>query len=297
MERIMLLYNPTAGNASFSTKLDRFLQIFNDLGYAVEIFRSSGPGSMSQYLANKDFADVKALFVAGGDGTFNEVVNQIMKSEVRPPLGVIPIGTGNDFASAIGLDLPVDDVFSAIAKLQMRKVDVGEANGQFFINVCGVGLFTNVSQNTNADLKQIFGKLPYYTTGISQLRTFKPFRLTIEANNAIYSDEFLLFLVMNSDSAGGIRMAPGSDLSDGKFDFVGIKKTALPKLANILVKLMKKKLLDDKHVLHLTSDHYKISSDNISDSLKEADIDGESGPSLPLEIKVHKSALTIITNF
>ena len=297
MEKIMLLYNPTAGDASFGSKLDLFLHTFNNLGYAVEIFRSSGLGKMTEYLKDRDLSDVKALFVAGGDGTFNEVVNAIMNSEIKPPLGVIPIGTGNDFAKAIGLNLPVEEVIKAISKLQMRQVDVGDANGMYFINVCGAGLFTNVSQNTNADLKSLFGRLPYYTTGISQLKSFKPFQLTIEANGKTYSDEFLLFLIMNSDSAAGIRMAPGTDLADGLFDFVGIKKTAVPVLATVLFKLMRKKHLNDKHVLHLKSDHYLISSDNITESLKEADIDGEIGPNLPLEIKVHRNALTIITNF
>ncbi|MCR5004577.1 MAG: YegS/Rv2252/BmrU family lipid kinase [Clostridiales bacterium] len=297
MERILLLYNSTAGDASFNNKLDGFIKVFNSLGYAVEIFRSPGLGKMTEYLNNRDLSDVKAIFVAGGDGTFNEVVNAIMRSEIKPPLGVIPIGTGNDFAKAVGLNLPIEEVYKAIAKLQMQTVDVGEANGQYFINVCGAGLFTNVSQNTNADLKHIFGRLPYYTTGITQLKSFKPFHLTIEADGKTYTDEFLLFVVMNSDSAAGIRMAPGTDLADGQFDFVGIKKAALPVLATVLVKLMKKKHLKDKHVLHLKSDYYKISSDDISESLKEADIDGESGPQLPLEIKVHKNALTVITNF
>ena len=112
----------------------------------------------------------------------------------------------------------------------------------------------------------------------------------------MYEDDFLLFLVLNSEGAGGIQLAHGADLSDGFYDFVGIRSVPINEFTRMLVKLLKREHLTDKAVLHIRSDNFKISSKNIVDSFKESDVDGESGPELPLNIRIHKGALKLITN-
>lgn len=90
--------------------------------------------------------------------------------------------------------------------MQMEDVDVGCVNGRYFINVCGAGLFTNVSQTVNIDLKNLIGKMAYYLKGAGQLPSFRPFKLRVEANGEVYEDNFILFLVLNSGSAGGFKL-------------------------------------------------------------------------------------------
>lgn len=299
MKNVQLLYNPKAGDTLFKTKLDRFLQVFISKGFSVSIYRSEGLGKMTEYLEKTDLSETEIVFVAGGDGTVNEIVNVLMKldQDKRPILGVIPAGTCNDFASSLGFNLDLDSCIDAMGKLQTLAVDVGQVNGQYFINVCGAGLFTNVSQNINNDLKNMFGRMAYYVAGLGSMATFKPFHLKVESDGKTYEDEFFLFVVLNSAGAGSIHLATEANLSDGVYDFVGIKAVPISELAPLLIKLMQQKHLNDKNVLFFQSDNFKISSNDISDRFRESDVDGESGPDLPLDIKVYKQALRVLTNF
>lgn len=295
-KNIQLLYNPKAGDTLFKMKLDNFLKVFIEKGFEVRIYRSEGFGKMTEYLINTDLSNTEAVIVAGGDGTINEVVNALMNLEDKPALGVLPAGTCNDFAKSLGFDMDLDTCIEVLGQMNIKPVDVGEVNGHYFINVCGAGLFTNISQNVNVDMKNTFGKIAYYVKGAEQLPAFRPFHLKIESDGNIYEDDFVLFLVLNSEGAGGIQLATGADLSDGFYDFVGIKSVPINDFTRLMVKLLKREHLADKAVLHLRSDNFKISSDNIIDSFRESDVDGESGPNLPLDIKVHKSALNLIMN-
>lgn len=296
-QNIHLLYNPKAGDTLFKMKLDHFLKVFNNKGYEVQIFRSEGYGRITEHIQETDLSNTAAVILAGGDGTINEGVNALMNSPIKPPMGVIPAGTCNDFAKSLGFNMDLDNCIEALGNMQMRPVDVGEVNGHYFINVCGAGLFTNISQNVNIDMKNTFGKIAYYVKGAEQLPAFRPFHLKVESDGKVYEDKFILFLVLNSEGAGGIQLASGAELSDGYYDFVGIKAAPIHEFTRMLLKILRREHLKDKSVLHIRSDNFRISSKDISEDLRESDVDGECGPNLPLDIQVHKSALTLITNF
>ena len=360
MQEVILLYNPKAGDTYFRFELDEFIAVFNTAGYDTRIFRSRAKGDMAAYLLKADLSNVAAVFVAGGDGSINEVVNGLMNCKHKVPLGVIPAGTSNDFARSLGFPSEYEKCINLLANMQMEDVDVGCVNGRYFINVCGAGLFTNVSQTVNIDLKNLIGKMAYYLKGAGQLPSFRPFKLRVEANGEVYEDNFILFLVLNSGSAGGFKLATDAALDDGLYDFVGkmayylkgagqlpsfrpfklrveangevyednfilflvlnsgsaggfklatdaalddglydfvgIRQVSLPEMTLLLVRMLKGEHLKDKSVLHLQSNHFLISSENIQDDLRESDVDGESGPLLPLEIDVKPKALSLIVN-
>ena len=296
MQEVILLYNPKAGDTYFRFELDEFIAVFNTAGYDTRIFRSRAKGDMAAYLLKADLSNVAAVFVAGGDGSINEVVNGLMNCKHKVPLGVIPAGTSNDFARSLGFPSEYEKCINLLANMQMEDVDVGCVNGRYFINVCGAGLFTNVSQTVNIDLKNLIGKMAYYLKGAGQLPSFRPFKLRVEGNGEVYEDNFILFLVLNSGSAGGFKLATDAALDDGLYDFVGIRQVSLPEMTLLLVRMLKGEHLKDKSVLHLQSNHFLISSENIQDDLRESDVDGESGPLLPLEIDVKPKALSLIVN-
>lgn len=296
MQEVILLYNPKAGDTYFRFELDEFITVFNTAGYDTRIFRSRAKGDMAAYLLEADLSNVAAVFVAGGDGSINEVVNGLMNCKHKVPLGVIPAGTSNDFARSLGFPSEYEKCINLLANMQMEDVDVGCVNGRYFINVCGAGLFTNVSQTVNIDLKNLIGKMAYYLKGAGQLPSFRPFKLRVEANGEVYEDNFIMFLVLNSGSAGGFKLATDAALDDGLYDFVGIRQVSLPEMTLLLVRMLKGEHLKDKSVLHLQSNHFFISSENIQDDLRESDVDGESGPLLPLKIDVKPKALSLIVN-
>ena len=289
------MYNPQAGDALFKRQLDHFLEVFNTQGYAVEIYRSTAYGQMGEYLKSTDLSNVKAVFVAGGDGTVNEAVNALMPLETKPALGVLPAGTCNDFARGLGLNMPIENAIDALGALHIQPVDVGVVNGRFFINVCGCGLFMNVSYSVDPEMKNMFGPFAYYVTGASQLPAAKPFDLHIETRTEVYEAKFLLFAILNTEGAGSFQLAPGSCLDDGLYEFVGIRTMPVNELAVVFREILQKTHLKNPHVLHIKSDYFRLSSKDMPDVFVESDVDGESGPQMPLEVRVIPKALCVVT--
>lgn len=297
MKRVKLFYNPASGDKSFHLQLDTFIHKFQTAGYDVSIFRSSKRGDITDAIEKISNEDYSILAVAGGDGTVNEIINAMVKKDLSIPLGIFPFGTANDFAGHLNLPRDVGACCDIILRNNIRKVDIGKVNGNYFINVCSGGLFTNVSQTIDLLFKNTLGKLAYYIKGIEQLPKFKPFALRIETGDMVIEDLFYLFLVLNGNSAGGFeRLAKGASVDDGFFDFVGIKARPFHELAILFVKILKGEHLDDPNILFLRKNEFKISCLETEKRFFESDVDGEKGPDLPLEIEVCHKKLQVFTN-
>jgi diacylglycerol kinase (ATP) len=165
------------------------------------------------------------LFVAGGDGTLNEVLNGVHRVDAfsRVTLGVIPLGTGNDFATALGF---ADDVGIAVDQLVTGipvAVDLGELNGRAFVNVSGGGFIAEVSDAVDPQLKSIAGKLAYLIGGAQVLLSHEPLACQVEWSGDEGSSRQALhlhaFAVCNSRQVGGGRLiAPDALVDDGLLD-------------------------------------------------------------------------------
>jgi YegS/Rv2252/BmrU family lipid kinase len=297
LKRIKLFYNPASGDKSFHLQLDTFIHKFQTAGYDVSIFRSNKKGDITEAVGKISNDDYSILAVAGGDGTVNEIINAMVKNNLTIPLGIFPFGTANDFAGHLNLPKDVGACCDIILRNNIKKVDIGEVNDNYFINVCCGGLFTNVSQTIDLHFKNTLGKLAYYIKGIEQLPKFRPFALRIESEDTVIEDLFYLFLVLNGNSAGGFeRLAKGAAVDDGFFDFVGIKARPFHELAVLFLKILKGEHLDDPNVLFLRKSEFKISCLETEKYFFESDVDGEKGPDLPLEIKVCHRKLEVFAN-
>lgn len=294
VREILLMYNPKSGNTYFNQELDLFIKTFNNKGYDVKIYRSSSKGKMNEYLTLTKALGSKCIIVSGGDGTVNEVINSMMNNNIKVPLGIIPAGTSNDFARYIKMPKDYEECFKVLANMKTETVDLGKVNSQYFINICCGGLFTNVSQNIDTDLKNTLGKMAYYIKGAEQIPNFKPFKVDIKTLDKKYSEELYLFLVLNSTGAGGFELIKDAEINDGYLDFIGVRSMSVLELPIILMKLLKGQHLEDKNVLYLRDKNFYIRSHDIE--YAESDVDGEKGPDIPLKINVIPQALKIITN-
>ena len=238
MKKCKLIYNPYSGSKTFKFDLDICIFVFQKAGYEVHIFRTIKSGDIREHILTMDM-DYDLIVVSGGDGTINIVVNAMMERNMDVPLGVIPSGTANDFATFLGLKTGnVEECCNVITTEKPKKIDIGIVNEQYFINVCAGGLFTNVSQNVDKDLKHALGSLSYYIKGIEQLTNFKkiPFRITTEQE--VVEEDLYLFLVLNSAGTGGFNhIAPSASITDGMFDFVGIKAKPVIELPKLFFKI------------------------------------------------------------
>jgi diacylglycerol kinase (ATP) len=162
------------------------------------------------------------LFVAGGDGTLNEVVNGVCEDPCalsRITFGIVPLGTGNDFAAALGIPEDLDQAIEVLYRRQSRQVDVGRLNGEHFVNVSAGGFIAEVSDAVSPQLKTIAGKLAYLIGGAQALMRHEPIAATYRSPASAGSLPIETFAVCNSRLVGGGRLiAPDAVFDDGELD-------------------------------------------------------------------------------
>ncbi|MCL1863775.1 MAG: YegS/Rv2252/BmrU family lipid kinase [Defluviitaleaceae bacterium] len=291
MKTLRLIYNPYSGDRRFKDVLDSCAEIFFNAGYLTAIIRVTTEKAMD--VAIQSLSDEHALVVSGGDGTVNMAINKMKNYNKNTPLGIIPAGTANDFATF--LEIPKDPRAAAevIAEGKIISADLGCANGQYFNNVCGGGLFINVSHSIDNLTKSIFGKLAYYVKGLGQLPNVTPLKLNISTPSAIYEGEFSLFLVLNSGCCGGFnKISPIASINDGLLDLVAFRSMSIKDIAGILIKILAGEHLDDPRVLFLHESSIEINY--LGKKKINTDVDGEPGPKMPLKITCEKGAINLI---
>lgn len=295
MKYVQLVYNPFAGQRIFGSRLDFVIDTFQKVGYEVRIRRTTSPEDFSDFFEDRDFSECAAILIAGGDGSFCKAVNAIKKNNITCPVGVLPAGTANDFARHLGIPESISEAVPIMARLDSRKVDLGEVNGKYFVNVCSGGLLTSISHSIDPELKNALGVLAYYLKGIQQLHTLKGIPFRIKANNRVYEEDLFMFLVLNGSSAGGFnRIGEFASVKDGRLDFVGLRACPINDMPFVFAKIMLGEHLNDKNVLYFQSDHIVV--EYLGNEKHPSVIDGEEGPHYPLDIKVHKEELNVLVN-
>lgn len=294
MKKLKLIYNPFSGNKSFKFDLDVCIGIFQNAGYEVHIFRTLNEGDITRHILSMD-SDYDLIVASGGDGTINIVINAMLERKLKMPLGIIPSGTANDFASYLGFKSgDVEETCRTIATTMPTSIDLGLVNDKlYFINVCAGGLMTNVSQTVDRDIKNALGSLSYYLKGVEQLPNFQkiPFRIT--TSEGVFEEDLYLYMVMNSQGTGGFsKLSPEASVSDGEFEFIGVRARNLLELTPLLVEMITgNHVFDEKNILYIKDNYFKIECLDKKFKKLESTVDGEMGPLMPLEIRVVPKAL------
>ena len=294
MKKILLVYNPFAGNRRFKHVIDDFVEVAQTAGYNVHLLRATDDFARESAIAGLN-ASYAAVVVAGGDGTANFVVNSLKHHKKNIPLGVLPTGTANGFSNYLKTPKSPREAAEALIKGRVIAADLGLVNGRYFINSGGGGLFNDISHNLTLETnsKRIFGKAAYLMNGIAHLFKIKPFPLKITTPNQTIEEEFSLFIAMNSRISGGFKhMAPKASIDDGKLDFVAFRAASLGELMGILPKLLRGKHLDDRRFLYLCEESIKIVP--ASNRKIITDVDGEPGPKMPFNITCEMGAQPLI---
>ncbi|WP_250278111.1 diacylglycerol/lipid kinase family protein [[Clostridium] colinum] len=291
MKKIKLIYNPYSGDKTFKFDLDIYVTNLQQIGYEVHMFSSIEQGDIENHLKDipKDFYD--AFIVSGGDGTINIVVNCLMKYKLNHiPIAIIPSGTANDFASFLKLPKEPEDACKIIGNNKIAAVDVGICNDKYFINVCAGGLFANVSEKIDKNLKEALGKFAYYISALQDMHCSKPINLKITNSKETIEDKFDLFLVLNTSGTGSIKkLSPMASISDGVFDFVGFRNVEIANLPKLAIKFLKGEYLEHDKIVFFQDNEITIESTEEIYS----DLDGEKGPKLPIKIKNIPNAIKV----
>lgn len=247
-------------------------------GYETSAYATEreGDATLEAERALKQQYDI--LIVAGGDGTLNEVVNGIAEQPNRPKLGVIPMGTVNDFGRALHLPNDIMGALDVIIEGHSTKVDIGKMNNRYFINLAAGGQLTQVSYETPSKLKSIVGSFAYYIKGFEMLPQMKAVDLRIEYDDKVFQGEALLFLLgLTNSMAGFEKLVPDAKLDDGYYTLIIVEKANLAELGHIMTLASR-----GEHTKHPKVIYEKAKSINISSYTEmQLNVDGEYGGKLP----------------
>ncbi|TDL77980.1 diacylglycerol kinase [Peribacillus frigoritolerans] len=281
MKRARIIYNPTSGREAFKKQLPEVLQKFEIAGYETSCHATTCEGDAIQAARDAGERGFDLVIAAGGDGTVNEVVNGLADLEKRPQLGVIPVGTTNDFARAIGI--PRDNILTAVDSIlagEARAIDIGRVNGHYFVNIAGGGRLTELTYEVPSKLKTVLGQLAYYLKGIEMLPSIRPAEVEIEYDGKLFKGEIMLFLVSLTNSVGGFeKLAPDSKLNDGMFDLLILKKANLADFIRVASLALRGEHISDSNIIYTTANRVKV----ISAQKMQLNLDGEYGGDLPGE--------------
>lgn len=294
-KQAILLYNAYAGHRTIVSELDRITERLQELGYELRLHRSVAPGDIRTYiLAHVEIERTDLILVSGGDGTVNECISAMCEKELDIPLMILPLGTANDFANSAGLPNSVDECLDLIAEGQLDYIDIGKANEKYFINVCNMGLFSGVSHTVDPELKKKFGRLAYYFKGLEEIQNCQAMDITLTVDGEEIYGQYLLILVFNGKGAGGmLNLAKNAEIADGKFDVICIKNVKLFEMPALMLKVLQGIHLKDANVDYLTGSHIQIECHNQDTNHFVTDVDGEAGPSLPMEIEVLSNKIRV----
>src|SRR5690554_1968114 len=204
-KRARLIYNPSSGREEMKKKLPSILNCL-ELG-GIETSCHATTGENDATLAAADAIDRKfdIIISAGGDGTLNEVINGMAGKPERPPLGIIPLGTTNDFARALGIPKDYEAACEIIIAQEVDLIDVGKVNDRYFINIAGGGSMTELTYEVPSKLKTMIGQLAYYMKGLEKLPRLRPIQVEVKSAQFNGPVDVMLFLVANSNSVGGFE--------------------------------------------------------------------------------------------
>ena len=290
--RIRVIYNPTAGKEVMKAKLHYVLDVLEQSGLEASTFATKGAGdatAAAEFAADEGFDYVAAC---GGDGTVNEVVNGLARKAKRPVLGIIPAGTTNDLARALGIPLQIEEAAKTIAERHQIPFDLGQiGSNRYFVNIAACGRLTEITYDVPSKMKTMLGYMAYYVKGLELLPRLRPIHLRVESENQHYDGKVMLCLITNSRHVAGFHdVAPKAMVNDGLFDVILVKRTNLGELIRLVGAALRGEHLEDERVVYFQARELHLSSKEPV----ELNIDGEYGGRLPHNVQVRASHLSVI---
>ena len=170
MKRARIIYNPTSGRELFKKHLPEVLEKLEIAGFETSCHATTGAGDATNAAMEAVKRGFDIVIAVGGDGTLNEVVSGISQFENRPKLGLIPMGTTNDFARAVHIPRKIEEAIDIIIAGDTIPVDVGLMNNEkYFINIAAGGRLTELTYEVTSKMKTILGPAAYYIKGIEMI--------------------------------------------------------------------------------------------------------------------------------
>jgi YegS/Rv2252/BmrU family lipid kinase len=292
MKQAILLYNSQAGRGKIGRNLEQVVAIFRDAGYEITPVPLRFDGNPIE-----GYESVDLVVVAGGDGTLNYVVNALMHRSLSIPIGILPAGTANDFAGALGMSNNLQKAARQIAYGVVEPIDCGvvesidraDKHEIYFVNIFSFGIFTTTSQHTPEELKHLMGRAAYMIEALKELKKVRGIPLTITADGDAFYYPTLMGLVLNGETAGRVPLARRSSLRDGVFDCLFLRKrdTVVQSAVDMMLYVLG---VRTAAVKYLQASELTL----VTPVSEDTDVDGQSGGRFPMKVCCLRGALNIV---
>jgi lipid kinase YegS len=222
----LILNGKVAGNETLQTAIARQRAVEHTINVRV----TSEKGDARRFVA--ETGEVDLLIAAGGDGTLNEVVHGLMdlSEAARPVLGVVPLGTANDFATGCGIPRDPEQALALCIEGKQVPIDVGKANEHWFLNAASIGFGAEITATTPPELKHLLGPAAYAVMGAILAMNVHHYRGRLTLPDREIAGSGPVAIVGNGrQTGGGVQVAPRARIDDGLLDILAVRE--IPALA------------------------------------------------------------------
>ena len=292
-----LILNPAAGRGRARRRQTRIAEIFNRAGIPISEHRSRSAGDVEEQILALVEGGAENILIIGGDGTVHEAVNGIMRAGNRARLGVIPAGTGNDFAKACAIPLNWEHATRLLAQrlsknVAPRQIDVGRMNERYFANGAGIGFdakVTSVARSYRWPIGDFNYLLAIFRCMIDGVATPD---LSIATDDLQWNGPVTLVSINSGPYVGGMfHIAPMASNDDGKLELLIADPVSRRRIVSLLPKLVQGRHMNEPEITHVSVSRVSITAS----APVESHLDGEVQPlATEFEIEVLPGALEIL---
>ena len=289
MERFFLVCNPTSGSGSARQYIDRMRTALEARGVDFVISETQHPGHATGLAKEAVEQGFDVIVAVGGDGTLRETALSVIHTDRI--LGLLPCGTGNDYARAAKIPTELEPALDILLNGQDRVVDAGQANDQIFFNIAGFGFDVDVLDYTEQfKPKCRKGETAYRLGCLKAVLGLKLRRTTITFPDGTSEQNVLLAAAgVGTHFGGGMNVLPESDMSDGLLDVCIAHDVTRLKLLKLLPKFIKGRHLSLPVITYRKAAEVTFSCDPVS----RIEVDGERMDGTPVTFKVLPGAITL----
>jgi len=261
--RTRVILNPRAGGAASLAEIREALGRLS----GAEVRETEGEGHATELARQAAEDGFELVVAAGGDGTLNEVLNGLAVDLSAVRLGVVPLGTGNDFVRSIGVPAELDEAVEVLCRGRTRRIDVARASAgaatRYFLNMSAGGFSNEIDELMDPEVKRRWGPLAYVRSAAMAIPelTAHHARIVLDGEEELEVDLYAMVVANARYVASGIPAAPSARLDDGALDVLVFRETTAAQLAGLLPRALLGRHEESEHVVWRRAQRVEVEAD------------------------------------
>lgn len=283
-KKYLVVINPQAGNKG-RRSLNKVISGIEKKEYSYDVYYTQADSKLNEIKLSEMLSNYSDVISIGGDGTLNMLCNVLAGKNI--PLGIIPCGTGNDFARHVYVN--EDNVIETVLGNNIIKIDLGWCNNRYFINVLGVGYDAMIVDKTKNDNKILFRSFFYLWNALKYLPFYKEINIHLQSDGFNKAEASFIVAFGNASFFGsGMNITPKADITDGLLDCCWIGKMSFIKKCQCLIKSFSGKHISADNIEYVQGKEFKILSKSYP-----IEADGEFLGYTPATIRIKEQILCL----